>query len=287
MKIAVLTGMALAMATASFAIDRYESVQGAGFSDDHVGTFVESLHGRLRTHDLQDQGGGDVDWSFVQETPNHSYEATVMNTALRFSSAPVSGKATMNRCDATGAILTPGVPLNAFDGAFAARWIATASTYNYIRVTGFAGLGADSGYEIQLRETTYSIPRWNNSGSQTTVFIIANTTNNPVSGTIFFYGSAARVDQHGGLLAASPRLPGRGHRVHRRARGARVGRRRSPTQAGTERSPEGSGHGAGDGFHFRHGDDTDSLLTPVAAGRPRGPLGSAHALPSGVPRVRA
>jgi hypothetical protein len=189
--------MALAVASAAFATDRYESVLGAGFSDDTVGTFLELLHGRIRTHDLQDVGGADVDWSFVQETLNHSYEATVMNTALRFSSAPASGKATMNHCDATGAILTPGTPLNVYDGAFAARWIATSSTYNYIRITGFAGLGADSGYDIQLRDTTYSIPRWNNSGSQTTVFLIANTTNTEVTGSIFFYGS-------GGALLVSP-----------------------------------------------------------------------------------
>ena len=198
MKIAVLTGMTLVVATAAFAIDRYESTLGAGFSDDTVGTFVESLHGRLRTHDLQDVGGADVDWSFVQETQNHSYEATVMNTALRFSSAPASGKVTMNRCDATGAILTPGTALNVYDGAFAARWVATTSTYNYIRITGFAGLGADSGYEMQLRDTTYSIPRWNNSGSQTTVLLISNTTSTPVTGSIFFYGAG------GALLATQP-----------------------------------------------------------------------------------
>ena len=139
-----------------------------------------------------------MDWSFVQETENHSYEATVMNTALRFSSDPASGKATMNRCDYTGVILTPGTALNVFEGAFAARWIATASTFSFIRVTGFAGLGADSGYEIQLRDTTYSIPRWNNSGSQFTVIIISNTTSTPVTGSIFFYGA------DGASLATQP-----------------------------------------------------------------------------------
>lgn len=189
MKKAVLTGMALAIATSSFAIDRYESVLGMGFSDDTVGTFVESLHGRTRTHDLQDFGGPDIDYSFVQEVANHSYEATVMNTALRFSSAPTSGKVTMNRSDATGTILTPGTPLNVYDGAFAVRWIATESTYKYIRVAGFAGLAADSIYDFQLRETTYSIPRWNNSGTQVTIFLIANTKSVPVNGIIFFYNA--------------------------------------------------------------------------------------------------
>jgi hypothetical protein len=190
-----LTGMALGMATTAFATDRYESTLGAGLSDDTFSTFLECIHGRLRTHDLQDVGGADVDWSFVQETENHSYEATVMNTALRFSSNPVSGMATMNRCDFTGAILTPGTALNVFEGAFAARWIATASTHSFIRVTGFPGLGADSGYEIQLRDTTYSIPRWNNSGSQVTVLLISNIKSTPVTGSVFFYGA------DGGLLA--------------------------------------------------------------------------------------
>ena len=61
--IAVLTGMALPMATAAFATDRYESTLGAGVSDDTYSTFLESIHGRLRTHDLQDVGGLGPTWT--------------------------------------------------------------------------------------------------------------------------------------------------------------------------------------------------------------------------------
>lgn len=207
MKIAVWVAMTLAMAPAALATDRYESVLGAGLGDDTSGSYVELLHGRIRAHDLQGPTATapDLDWSFVQETLNHSYEVTVMNTALRFSSAPLAGYATFNRCDTSGTILTPGTPLNVYDGAFAARWISTASSYTYMRITGFAGLGADSGYEVQMRDTTYSIPRWNNTASQVTVFLIANTKAQSVTGSIYFYSGA------GTLLATVPlSVPARG-----------------------------------------------------------------------------
>lgn len=197
-KIPVCIVMAVAMAPVALATDRYESFLGAGLGDDTGGSYVELLHGRIRAHDLQDAGVPDLDWSFVQETPNHSYEVTVMNTALRFRSAPTAGFATFNRCDTGGTILTPGTPLNLYDGAFAARWISTVAGYTYIRITGFAGLGADSGYEVQMRDSTYSIPRWNNTASQVTVFLIANTKGQAVTGNVYFYSPG------GTLLATQP-----------------------------------------------------------------------------------
>jgi hypothetical protein len=206
-KIPVWIAMALAMAPAAFATDRYESILGTGIGDDTSSSYVELLHGRLRAHDLQGPTAPDLDWSFVQETVNHSYEVTIMNTPLRFQSAPATGVATFNRCDTAGTILTPGVPLNVYNGAFAARWIVTSSPagYTYIRVAGFAGLGADSGYEIQMRDTTYNIPRWNNSASQVTLFLIANTKAQSVTGNIYFYSAA------GALLATHPlSVPGHG-----------------------------------------------------------------------------
>lgn len=193
----VWIAMAMALAPTAYATDRYESVLGFGLGDDTSGSYVELLHGRIRTHDLQDPSAGvtDQDWSFVQETVNHSYEVTVMNTPLRFSSAPTAGTATFNRCDTAGTILTPGTPLNVYDGAFAARWMVTASPagFTYIRVTGFAGLGATSGYDIQMRDTTYSIPRWNNSGGQVTILIVANTKAQAVTGNVYFYSASGTL----------------------------------------------------------------------------------------------
>jgi hypothetical protein len=116
-----------------------------------------------------------------------------MNTAMRFTSAPVAGFVTMNRVNVLGTILTPGAPPNVFEGTFAARWISTGAAYSFIRLVGLTNLGADSGYDIQMRDTTYFIPRWNNSGSQTTVILVQNTRRVAVTGQLYFYSGTGAL----------------------------------------------------------------------------------------------
>jgi Calx-beta domain-containing protein len=50
--------------------------------------------------------------------------------------------------------------------------------------------GADDQYRIRAYETTYSIPRFNNSGTQVTVALIQNPAGYPVSGTVWFWSPA-------------------------------------------------------------------------------------------------
>jgi hypothetical protein len=65
--------------------------------------------------------------------------------------------------------------------------------------------GADDVYRVRAYDTTYSIPRFNNVGSQGTVLIIQNTRSAPVAGRVFFWSGA------GGLLASQAfNLPSRG-----------------------------------------------------------------------------
>ena len=187
--------VSLTLVGGAAAADRYESAIGAGTGDNDAGTSVELLHGRLRAHDLEAGATPDEDWSFVQETVGHSYEVTVMNTPLRWQSAPTAGYVTMNRVDDAGAILTAGQPLNVYRGAFAVRWIVTSSPagYTFVRVVGLPNLGTTAVYEIQMRDTTYSVPRWNNSATQVTVFVIANTKGEAVSGDIYFYDAGGAL----------------------------------------------------------------------------------------------
>jgi hypothetical protein len=199
-RVCPLLALTLALAVPVAAHDRYESDLGLSFPDDTFATYVELLHGQVQSHDLEATTPADQDWTFVQEALRHSYEVTVMNTALRFASAPTAGFATMNRVDELGKILTPGAVTNAFDGVFSARWIVTSPQpfgYSYVRVEGFESLGPDSGYDIQVKDTTYSLPRWNNNGTQVTVFLLQNTTDRTVNGSLYFYDPAgANIHTH-------------------------------------------------------------------------------------------
>jgi hypothetical protein len=86
-------------------------------------------------------------------------------------------------------------------GDVAVRWIAPADGSDLLRIVGSTGqnLDATSIYDIELLETTVFVPRWNNSSTQITIFLIQNTTNAAVTGNIDFY-------QPGGLLQDSQAL---------------------------------------------------------------------------------
>jgi hypothetical protein len=183
-----VTVMAMAAAAPALAEDRYEGYPGS-FDDDGVGTYVELLPGQIQVHDLENGVASDEDWSFVQETLRHSYEVTVANTALRWTSSSTVTEIAMNRVDESGAILTPGAPTLVYNGSFAVRWIATPMTraYSFIRVQGLLGMPSSAAYEIQLRDTTYMVPRFNNANGQSTVLMVQNTTNRELTANAYFY----------------------------------------------------------------------------------------------------
>lgn len=94
------------------------------------------------------------------------------------------------------------------------RWenmTAAAITTEQIRVAAPAcgtGCGVDDVYRLRAYETTGSIPRFNNSGSQATVVIIQSTWSNPAQGRMHFWTPA------GALLTTEPfSVNGRGTHV--------------------------------------------------------------------------
>jgi uncharacterized repeat protein (TIGR01451 family) len=76
--------------------------------------------------------------------------------------------------------------------------------------------GADDTYRIRAYETTYSVPRFNNSGSQLTVVIVQNTGAVTVNGHIYFWNAAGtRLATHDFtlgpkqlLVLQTPTVPG-------------------------------------------------------------------------------
>ncbi len=67
--------------------------------------------------------------------------------------------------------------------------------------------GADDRYRLRAYETTYSVPRFNNSGTQTTVLVIQNPTTGLVAGTVYFWAPAGTLlGSHAFSLAANRTL---------------------------------------------------------------------------------
>jgi hypothetical protein len=53
--------------------------------------------------------------------------------------------------------------------------------------------GADDVYRIRAYDTTYSIPRFNNSATQVTVILLKNPTGQSVSGRLYFWDAAGAL----------------------------------------------------------------------------------------------
>jgi hypothetical protein len=184
--IAVVVVM-LSWAGAARADDVWESFAPG---DDTCNTNADLVHGAKQVHDLQSTGGIDVDFARVQQRAFRSYEVRVMNSPLRLGQLSVP-----NRVDCAGIVQTAGVPYEttALD-AVSIRWAAVADGDTYIRTTTSQAVGAGATYEIELLESTYSIPRFNNTATQATVLLIQNQRGFPVAGSIYFFGTA------GGLI---------------------------------------------------------------------------------------
>jgi hypothetical protein len=74
-------------------------------------------------------------------------------------------------------------------------------TSQHVRIGGApcsTACGTDDVYRVRAYETTYSIPRFNNAGTQVTVLLVQNPTGDPVSGRAYFWDTA------GSLLSTQP-----------------------------------------------------------------------------------
>lgn len=191
-------GLLVLLPAAGRTDDRWE--QSTFATDDGNGTQNELVHGSIqRGHDLQ--GAPDRDWMVLRSRARHSYEARVSSGGTNWDSGVCTNCAQFDRVDWGGAVITPGVPDGStitFPGTLAVRWIATAAVTEYLRAEGGTTLGAGDTYDVELFDTTYFMPRFNNSASQVTVLVIQNTTDLPVTGEIYFHNAA------GTLLSTQP-----------------------------------------------------------------------------------
>jgi hypothetical protein len=142
----------------------------------------------------------DLDFSRVAAKARHSYEVRVLSTNSCLAGGAVC--ATLDRVAENYAVLANGImpdgPLPVGGaGWLAVRWTANADELDLIRVSGgpvgSPVQGPVDQYDIQMLDTTYLVPRWNNSGTQLTIFLIQNGSTSPIAGSIFFYNTAGTL----------------------------------------------------------------------------------------------
>jgi hypothetical protein len=161
-------------------------------SDDGAFTDNVLLHGTDQVHDLQAPvGSSDQDWYLVRERPFSSYQM-VVDGITPFLELQASD---LQRLDATGALLDLAF---GSDGGrvLSLQWQHGAGPADtFVRVNGAecGGVCLDwDRYRIRFYDTTYTLPRFNNSGTQATVLLVQNTTDRTCLATYHFF-SEGRV----------------------------------------------------------------------------------------------
>jgi hypothetical protein len=158
---------------------------------------LELSHGFRQTYALPAGPGpeADVDYFRLRQEPNSSYEIVV--DAASGDVQPLL----LERLSADGsAVLQTGTPTGV-GASVSLRWANTLSVpvaNQHIRVrSGGCSTDCDPDDEYRLRayETTASVPRFNNAGTQATAVVLQNPTGEPIAGRVLFWDTAGnRLD---------------------------------------------------------------------------------------------
>lgn len=187
--LSVLFAAALA-AVPIFAVDVWDA---ATEDDNSTGTDNGLTHGTEQLHDLAAEAGvADQDWYIFSNAARSSYEVLIDGTTgdMNLTGGDVA------RMTSSIDVAQTSVQLSGYSAAL--RWQnATATPTNeWIRVSG-ASCGttctSNDQYRIRMYETTYSIPRFNNSASQTTVLLVTSVATFSCTATFHFYDNAGNV----------------------------------------------------------------------------------------------
>jgi hypothetical protein len=184
---AALVGACLLAATPARAIDVWDQ---ATEDDNSTGTDNGAIHGTEQLHDLGANAGvADQDWYIFQNTARSSYEVLVDGTTgdMNLTTSDVA------RMSSLTTVVQNSVQLQGYSAVL--RWQNATSTTdtNWIRVSGASCTTACSSndqYRFRFYETTYSLPRFNNSGGQVTVINVASMVPFLCSASFHFYNNA-------------------------------------------------------------------------------------------------
>ena len=161
----------------------------------------ELWHGATQVHDLAALPGpaADVDFYSVYGSPYRSYEALIVGTTGDLNNGG-SLDFQFDRVDFAQTVLQSFTQVSSLTYSRSIAWQQLLDGgASYLRVRGAAcgtTCTADDQYTLRFRETTYSIPRFNNTGSQVTTVLIQNASAATVAGRVWYFDS-------GGVYAGS------------------------------------------------------------------------------------
>jgi hypothetical protein len=175
-------------------------------NDNNTATRSEIVPGALQVHDMEGVGGvADQDWFRLSEKPYSSYEVLVDGLTGGLAPVPVTIPGTelgVHLVRAGGAVVTSG-PVGASGSArllYFRNETGTVVDDERIRVSNPLCAGAclaTEQYRIRLFDTTYGIPRFNNSATQVTILIVQNTSDRVVYFNAYFFdGNGVMVGVH-------------------------------------------------------------------------------------------
>lgn len=169
-----------------------DSWDNATNDDDAIPSSNRLANGSRQVHDLAAPGGTqDKDYFLLDTAAYASYEVLIDGVTGDVNFTTGGSNSDIVRTDSTGTVLQDAVGSN---GSVPVRWKTGAggSFINYIRVrSSNCGTGCDTSdeYTIRLRETTYAIPRFNNSATQTTFLIVNSLWSTTCTPDFMFFNS--------------------------------------------------------------------------------------------------
>jgi len=203
----LLSGLALA-ATA-----RADEWDVGGDADNAFTTDNLVAHGSEQVHDLAVLPGtaADQDWFLAPTHPFSSYQFRVDGTTGGLDLVSPS----VQRLNNNGGTVVESAVVTDFGGALSLNWLGPASVastpiLNWVRVQGLScgtACSTQDRYRARFHDTTYTLPRFNNSGTQATVLLIQNASGRSCAATAYYFGvSGAFLDTANSLFLAPQEL---------------------------------------------------------------------------------
>lgn len=159
-----------------------------------VAPLPEVTHGTDQVYDLATQSLANAyDGYTLGQEAYSSYEVQV--DVIEGDFAPF----VLERLDSAGTAVQTGVALTALDKSRVLRWLsaAGAATSSETLVVRSATCGSFcvsvDRYRLRVFDTTYAIPRFNNSSSQITVLLLQNRSSQAVGGLVHFWNGAGTL----------------------------------------------------------------------------------------------
>lgn len=186
--------LALLLLAAAPAPGRADPWDEPAFHDDTPATLSELAHGSEEQHDLRSRGGKpDQDWFRLRQEPYSSYEVVVDGAAGNVTPVVLEriGADGVTVLQSSVAVGTGAVRSLRFENATAS---AIGDQYLVVRSGGCTGKCKKGDvYRLRAYETTYAVPRFNNSATQVSLLLLQNPASSMVSGNVWFWDATGAL----------------------------------------------------------------------------------------------